>query len=106
MTHPAIDTDAAARLRARLGRETAAEPTEVPPTDPGAPTGTKAKVRATAKRVGAPVVGRARREVEAAVAREVEGLRREVEDLRAEVARLRAEHAAELVALREELGPR
>jgi hypothetical protein len=113
-THPAIDDDAVARLRARAGAppataESGASPgpgsVSVPGSAPdGAPlpAGRAAAWKARARQAATPVVARVRNELDRATSGEVALLRAEVAELRAELARMRAEHQATLAVLRED----
>jgi hypothetical protein len=107
VTHPAIDDDAAARLRDQI--DPPADPTSSPgtaivlrPPDPPKPTAL-ARLKGAARKAAVPMIARLRQELDRAGAEELSGLRAEVAELRDEVARTRAEHAAELAALHEEL---
>lgn len=108
MTHPAIDEEGAARLRAQLaGPEPGAGPAPAAAAAPSPqaepPLTSGQKVKAAARKAAVPVIARVRQELDRAGAEDLADLRAEVAALRAEVARIRAEHAAELAALHEEL---
>jgi hypothetical protein len=105
VTHPAIDEDAAARLRAQITDPQAGSPGTsivLRPPDPPKATGL-ARLKVAARRAAVPVIARLRQELDRAAAEELDGLRAEVAELRSELARTRAEHSAELAALHEEL---